>query len=761
MKWTAISVGSITKKDRPLDNERSLSWIWETNKHHYHGDDNEMSDIVYSEIERLCLARIQLLNNGYEPIPTRGKRPAAIGWTTGDITEDRIGRETGAYPDALNTGLRTGRLVGIDIDIVDQDHVNKLLEIVVDKIGHSPLFRYGSKGIMVCCQNREPISKLTITGVQPDGTTRGVEILGQGNQFIAFGIHPDTGTEFEWVGDSNPMLTRLDELPVVTPDILRELATALYDELRGLGYTIGVEGGTAPRDAFTQPTSIRDCPLDDDDIKAKMIAAVHVLVNDLSYQEWINVGQEIWSAFHGSSTGYNLWHEFSRGYPGNTDRIIDQKWKSFGPGARTYKTLFFRADQIDPSWRNQFKNPERILPCESFSDQCKEVKAYWDSLDAGTASPGSTAPSGKKRFTTRADHKALPPPQYVVQDLIPLDGDVIIYAPWGHLKSFVALDLAFSIATACKALGLFHVPEAGPVIYFAAEGFTSMVKKRATAWEIAHGYEPYGVENNIYFVDDVLTTTDDSRIEQDIHDVEELLEGRKCKVFIIDTMNRALNGQDEDKAHVAAKYLNIAKMARKRIGGTSLTIAHAGKDLDRGIRGSSAWGAGFDTIILIDRHEKDETTGDHMISFTIAKQKDDEDGQRYYLRSRLISTPDGDSLVLDPMEQEEGSVILRKTSRMATTDEDVISAIRLLVPGGGLVGTKELARQIAETTHQKLNTVEQALARNRVPGKPFHRFVFGDPANSKWCIPGMHMEGMNDPLRRPDPAVRPASDILH
>jgi putative DNA primase/helicase len=151
---------------------------------HNHEDDNEMPDKVYSELERFCLARIQLLNNGYEPIPTRGKRPAVMGWTTGEITEERVVRETIEYDDALNTGLRTGHLVGIDIDIVDQDHVSKLLQIVVDKIGYSPLFRYGSKGMMVCCQNPEPISKLTITGVQPNGTTRGVEILGQGNQFM-------------------------------------------------------------------------------------------------------------------------------------------------------------------------------------------------------------------------------------------------------------------------------------------------------------------------------------------------------------------------------------------------------------------------------------------------------------------------------------------------------------------------------------------------------------------------------------------------
>jgi hypothetical protein len=712
-----------------------------------------MSDTLFSQNDRLAQARIQLLTNEYEPIPTRGKRPAAIGWTKGEITPERIVSEHTEYSDATNTGLRTGRLVAIDIDIVDADHVRALVNLIVDEIGVSPLIRYGSKGAILCYRNSEPIGKITITGVQPDGTTRGVEILGQGNQFIAFGIHPDTGKEFEWIGASNPMLTPLSELPCVTPNMLRKLATALYEALQGLGYVVGVEGGRAKHSA-SQSDAARPEDVRDTDIHSKVVAAVRVIPNDLPYPDWVNIGQEICSAFDGSSEGRELWREFSSGWPGNTSRVIDQKWNSFGPGARTYKTLFFRADQIDPTWRNQFKNSEREWGEESFYDSCKRDEPVEEV---------KSVPSRKKRFTTRADHKSLPPPEYVVDGLIPLDGDVIIYAPWGFLKSFVALDIAFAIATGLKALGLFAVPEAGPVIYFAAEGHRSMVKKRATAWEIAHGYEPYGVADNIYFVDDAPTTTNDNLIEQDIIEIEGLLEGRKSKVFIIDTMNRALNGQDEDKAHVAAKYLNTAKTMRKRIGGTSLTIAHTGKDMERGIRGSSAWGAGFDTIILIDLHDKDETTGDHMISFIVAKQKDDEDGQRYYLRSKMVVTPDGDSLVLEPVEQEEGCVILKKTSRMVTTEEDLLTAFHALVPGGGLVGTAELARKIVEMTNQKLKTVESQLNRNRGPGKIFHRFVFGDPKNGKWCIPGMQMKGMNDALSNdPDEEEGPKhGQILH
>ena len=58
----------------------------------------------------------ELIANGYEPIPVNGKAPVAPGWQTGEITPERIAREREEHPNAINTGLRTGRLVGLDID---------------------------------------------------------------------------------------------------------------------------------------------------------------------------------------------------------------------------------------------------------------------------------------------------------------------------------------------------------------------------------------------------------------------------------------------------------------------------------------------------------------------------------------------------------------------------------------------------------------------------------------------------------------------
>jgi len=350
-------------------------------------------------------------------------------------------------------------------------------------------------------------------------------------------------------------------------------------------------------------------------------------------------------------------------------------------------------------------------------------------------------PNRKRKFSTAEEDKAAVPPDWLIEDLIPMDADVALYASPQHLKSFLALDLGASIAMGCKALGLFEVKHPGPVFYFAGEGFTSMRKKRRVAWEIQHGYGPYSA-TGIKFGNGVLITTDDELVEEDIVEIEEVLDAEKSRLFIIDTKNRALNGQDEDKSHVAAKYLNCLQRVRERIGGSSLTIGHMGWDGERE-RGSSAFRGGFDTILWIDKMKRNLDTGEHVISLLIRKQKDDEDGQRYYMRAIKVQTPEGDSLVLEPMTKQDGLAAFAETKIQTskTNPATVEAAMREIRPLGGTAGTREIAQKIAEMSDQKLNTVETYLSRNRGPGDKFEKYVFGDPREAKWCIPGQHLEG--------------------
>ena len=57
------------------------------------------------------------------------------------------------HPGAGSTGLRTGRLVGVDIDIVPAAHVQAVKDLATKLLGYTSLERVGAKGAMLCYRN--------------------------------------------------------------------------------------------------------------------------------------------------------------------------------------------------------------------------------------------------------------------------------------------------------------------------------------------------------------------------------------------------------------------------------------------------------------------------------------------------------------------------------------------------------------------------------------------------------------------------------
>jgi hypothetical protein len=205
-------------------------------------------------IEALIEFRWKLLDMSYENIPIRGKGGTpedrtAINklWTSGPITRERIEMETRFGTAKLNTGLRTGQLVGIDNDLKNPEHAAILSEMVDELLGPTPLHRRGSKGEMACYYNATPIPKILIAN--EDGAHSLFEILGSGNQFAGYGRHP-AGIWYEWAG-LDPSQVPLRDLPHVTPDQLNDLVEQIRAKLIELGYQ------PKPKPVYVEKTEVR------------------------------------------------------------------------------------------------------------------------------------------------------------------------------------------------------------------------------------------------------------------------------------------------------------------------------------------------------------------------------------------------------------------------------------------------------------------------------------------------------------------------
>jgi hypothetical protein len=165
-----------------------------------------------------------LLDNGFHPIPLKGKVPLVPRW------QIRVGRaqirKWCLLHSYANIGILTGEVIAIDIDIDDATIAAEVREICFAILGLTDFIRVGrSPRCALFYRTETPIPKLAVAGVIDTVPVR-VEILGIGHQVAVAGTHPITNAPYNWPLD-NICSAALTELPLVTPARLRRLHAAL------------------------------------------------------------------------------------------------------------------------------------------------------------------------------------------------------------------------------------------------------------------------------------------------------------------------------------------------------------------------------------------------------------------------------------------------------------------------------------------------------------------------------------------------------
>ena len=139
-------------------------------------------------------------------------------------------------PRALNTGLACGDILGFDVDVLDQGLVDQIVSLIERRAGPTPLSRIGQPPkILLVYRPDHPFTKIQTPELFfPDGSKAKVELLANGQQFVADGIHPDTGQPFRWMNGS-PADVPIEELPTVTENEARAIVELAEQILRAAG----------------------------------------------------------------------------------------------------------------------------------------------------------------------------------------------------------------------------------------------------------------------------------------------------------------------------------------------------------------------------------------------------------------------------------------------------------------------------------------------------------------------------------------------
>jgi hypothetical protein len=177
----------------------------------------------------------RVVENGFTVTPTKGKVPIVRKWQNPKPTDPQwLGRMlTGNRYAGHNLGIVCGRVIGIDIDANDPVKVGQLEALAAKHLGSTPFQRVGRAPRTLLLYRPkageviESISKLAGC----------IDVLSSGRQFVAFGVHPDTGKPYRWIA-LNPVTAKVDDLPAVDAASVRTFADAvcrtLGSPLKGL-----------------------------------------------------------------------------------------------------------------------------------------------------------------------------------------------------------------------------------------------------------------------------------------------------------------------------------------------------------------------------------------------------------------------------------------------------------------------------------------------------------------------------------------------
>ena len=246
-----------------------------------------------------------------------------------------------------------------------------------------------------------------------------------------------------------------------------------------------------------------------------------------------------------------------------------------------------------------------------------------------------------------ADLRELPTPEWMIENVIPEKGFVVLWGEPESYKSFLAIDLSLSVAAGIPWQGYDVV--AGPVLYISAEGGRG-IAQRAIAWVDHHDLRDIDVDA-LFVLNPILLHDQESDFNELVSDIEDMrfededgLDGDwNPSLIVIDTLARCFNG-DENLQEDMGLFIRAADRLRETFGCAVIIVHHARLGAERE-RGSTALRGAADTMLKVERNGTD-------LTISCDKQKDAEHFEDIEL-SFLPITESNSGVLMSPQTLKE------------------------------------------------------------------------------------------------------------
>lgn len=513
-------------------------------------------------------------------------------------------------------GVKTGQgLIAIDADTTSLEFARIIKEAVAAHVGQTPVRVGRYPKALYLCRISEPCKYSRVEfGERNDKgrLTERVEILSDGRQFVAEGVHPATRKPYTW---PRPLVAH-EELPVITPEQLDALFRTLREALPAASEVIR-EGSS---------TEVNQEALRGD--LALVQAAVEATPNTSQFfpsrESYRDFGYAIKAALPDHpEDAFAIFKEWCDRWDDgvNESDVVASDWKRMKPPFRRGASwLYDVAEQAsDGAFSAAARWFEPIVEADNpFTltvPEAKDARKLYDLLSIG-------------------DLFTLPDPKFVIDRHIPERSLGFLYGEPGTGKSFIALDWALHMAFGRSDWHGDKIEGVkGSVLYLAGEA-ASGFKTRVSAWMSRHEVAdidqakfallPHAV--NFMKPEDVLVLADTLRAKLD----------GQVSLIVIDTVSRAMPGADENLQKEMTLFVRACDALKEAFGCVVIGVHHAGKRGD--MRGSTVLLGAGDFVFKLDR-SKGKSVG-HLFC---EKQKEAPDGWSEAYRFDVVELPDGHS----------------------------------------------------------------------------------------------------------------------
>lgn len=239
-------------------------------------------------------------------------------------------------------------------------------------------------------------------------------------------------------------------------------------------------------------------------------------------------------------------------------------------------------DEYDRHFRSGYRSATGQLGCRA------PFRDYRNLFKPVLISKATSPRKNRFKIWTVAELRLRKPPVWLLDEMIPEKGYSILYGPPGAFKTFLALDMALSIATGNPWHGRAVYP--GRVLYCMGEGSFD-ADKRINTWLRHRGRTLDETRFKVIEPAPMLRSTSDTN-----EFISEAERDGPWDLVIVDTIGRVMPGIDDHAGQGARLFTEFTAGLRERLGAATLAITHSPKDRPEALLGSGAYEADADVI---------------------------------------------------------------------------------------------------------------------------------------------------------------------